>query len=317
MGRKHDTMNSIQGTVVLPENEDEQIEKSILLDSLKKRYLRVQDCEIYNIPSRKNKQMLKIAKLKFEGQDLPQKIKILGQNREIRPYVPKPLQCQNCSKYGHAKKYCRDDPVCAYCGSEEHTTQWNCSDPKCINCRQNHHARSKECMYYIHNTELKLLQERTGMSIREAKLELKVRGIQDPAKKHTYSSTTKTNKETKTHAGKSNETQKNKSQEEINNLEKKTKTEKYKETGTNELDNILTNSFEVLMQIGEENDTHTEIANESCDTPELKDKKRPLERTPPKMKKPTINRETSVKPKTKDIKKEQKKKLEIYPYLLK
>merc|ERR1711915_409426 len=39
---------------------------------------------------------------------------------------------------------------------------------------------------------------------------------------------------------------------------------------------------------------------------ELKDKKRPLERTPPKTKKPTINRETSVRPKTKDVKKEQK-----------
>ena len=38
--KKHDTMNSIQGTVVLPERDDEPIEKSILLDSQKKIYKR-------------------------------------------------------------------------------------------------------------------------------------------------------------------------------------------------------------------------------------------------------------------------------------
>ena len=92
--KKHDTMNSIQGTIVLPENNDEPVEKTMLLDSLKMRYPKVQDCDIYTIPSRQNNKILKIAKIKFDGEDLPQKIKILGQNRELRPYVPKTLQCQ-------------------------------------------------------------------------------------------------------------------------------------------------------------------------------------------------------------------------------
>merc|ERR1711915_436873 len=136
-----------------------------------------------------------------------------------------------------------------YCGSEEHTTQWNCSDPKCVNCGQNHHARSKECMYYIYNTELKLLQERTGMSIKEAKLELKVRGIQDPAKKNTYSSITKTSNEMKMHADKNNGAHKNKSQDQINALQEKTKIVTNKEMGRNDTDTILTNSFEVLINV--------------------------------------------------------------------
>ena len=189
----------------------------------------------------------------------------------------------------------------------EHTTQWKCSDPKCINCGQNHHARSKECKFYIYNTELKILQERTGMSIKEAKLELKVRGIQDPSRKQPYSSITRIGKETKTLAGNSKEAQINKSQEEINDLEKENKIRKNKETGTNDMDNILSNSFEILMKIGAQEEDTAEVTNKGCEGPEIRDKKRPLERTPPKMKKPSINRETSVKPKTKDIKKEQKK----------
>ena len=47
--KKHDTLNSIQGTVILPsiEDENELPNKSILLDSLEKRYNNVEDVEIY------------------------------------------------------------------------------------------------------------------------------------------------------------------------------------------------------------------------------------------------------------------------------
>merc|ERR1712228_109335 len=132
------------------------------------------------------------------------------------------MQCKSCCKYGHTATKCRNFPRCAYCSSQDHKTRWNCGQPKCVNCGLEHHARSKVCAFYIYNTELKLLQELTGMSIREAKLELKVRGIQDPAKKHAYSSITKTSKETKTHADRSNEAKKNKSREE--NVEENNKT---------------------------------------------------------------------------------------------
>lgn len=185
---RHETMNSIQGTVVLPE-DDEPIDRKTILDSLKKRYNNIENMEIYEIPSKRNKEKpLKIAKIKFQGQNIPQKIKILGENRELRPYVPKPLQCKNCSRYGHTTKKCRSNPVCAFCASAEHETLWNKGTQKCVNCGQNHHARSKSCPFYIYNTELKLLQERTGMTVKEAKLELKVRGLIDPAKKPMYRS---------------------------------------------------------------------------------------------------------------------------------
>ena len=184
---KHDKLNSIQGTVVLPQflDSNDIPDKFLILESLKKRYSNVQDIEIYEIRPRKNpEKRLRIARIKFEGQDLPKDIRIEGQKREIRPYVPKPLQCKLCCKYGHSDKLCRNTEICAVCGSSDHQTRWNCGNPKCTNCGQNHHARSKECIFYIYNTELKLLVSRSGMSIQEAKLELKARGLKDPAKKH-------------------------------------------------------------------------------------------------------------------------------------
>ncbi|XP_066982210.1 zinc finger protein 91-like [Macrobrachium rosenbergii] len=67
--------------------------------------------------------------------------------------------------------------------------------------------------------------------------------------------------------------------------------------------------FDSLFGSGKtQEDATTEVTEEGCDGLEIKDKKRPLERAPPKTKKPTIIREASVKPKIKEMKKEQKQK---------
>ena len=93
------------------------------MESLKLRYDNIHDIEVYEIPNRKDDTLpTRIAKIKFVDQDLPQKIKVLGQNREVRPYVPKPLQCKQCCKFGHAHKLCQNKEICIVCGSEEHTT---------------------------------------------------------------------------------------------------------------------------------------------------------------------------------------------------
>ena len=53
---KHDMLNSIQGTVVLPQfiDGDEVPDKYLLLESLKKRYNNIQDIEIFQIKPKKN-----------------------------------------------------------------------------------------------------------------------------------------------------------------------------------------------------------------------------------------------------------------------
>ena len=163
-----------------------------MLESLKTRYTNTENVKVYEIPNKKNpSRKLRIARIKFEGQILPKDIKIEGQRREVLPYIPKPLQCKNCSKYGHTYNKCRNEPRCAFCGSDDHSTTWNCGPQKCCNCGQDHHARSKVCPFYIYNTELKLLISRSGMSVFEAKQELKSRGLLDPSKNPMYKTAVK------------------------------------------------------------------------------------------------------------------------------
>ena len=187
--RKHKDLNSIEGTVVLPPSNDHEgvPNEDIILSSLQLRYPNIQAVKTYEIPNRKNpSKMIRIARVKFEGHDLPKDIRIEGQRRELQPFVPKPLQCHSCSKYGHTKHKCRSEAVCAFCSSKDHRTTWNCGTAKCVNCGLGHHARSKECVFYIFNAELKLLMSRSGMSVNEAKQELRLRGFKDPAKDPMY-----------------------------------------------------------------------------------------------------------------------------------
>ena len=271
----HDTLNYIQGTVVLPNIQDEEIpDNIILLNSLKLRYNNIHDIETYEIQSRKNQNKLRIMKIKFIGQSTPLKIKILGQNREVRPFIPKPLQCSKCCRYGHTHKRCTNKEICAVCGSQHHRTDWSCNQPKCINCGLDHHAKSKTCEFYIYNTEVKLLMSRSGMSAREAKLELRVRGLLDPSKNPSYRATL--------YGSNSKDSKNNKMEENKNNTLEGFKSE---------------NRFEALAPRETESSNQEEMEDEEIG----ESRKRNLEKSPPKQK--MINIESininmpSVKPK--------------------
>ena len=263
--QRHDKLNSIEGTVILPPNNDSDglPEETLLLNSLKLRYPNVESLKVYEIPSKKQAGgKLRIARIKFEGHVLPSNIKIEGQKRELLPYLPKPLQCRNCSKYGHTHSKCRNPSKCAFCGSEDHKTTWNCGTPKCINCKQNHHARSKTCPFYIYNTELKLLMSRSGMSIIEAKLELKSKGFLDPARNPTYRDIAK---------GKPplNSENVDENKQPQNNQSQSQETSDKKEIGKKEVvvQVPVSNSYEILVQDDEEIPTLVEVEmEEEADT---------------------------------------------------
>ena len=189
-------LNSIEGTVILsPKYEEDGIPRNQEIEeNLKLRGYNIRKVQVYEIPSRKFHKSMKIAKITFEGQTLPRNIKIEGMNKEVRPYVPKPLQCNKCSRYGHLTKHCRNEEICAFCSSSSHTTKWNCcEEPKCINCNNNHHARSKQCDFYNYNVELQLLLNRSILDIKAAKKELAIRGIKDPSRNASYRKLVKKN----------------------------------------------------------------------------------------------------------------------------
>ena len=192
---KHDTLNSRFGTIILPkpdEGEDFIKDQRIVLENIQYRHNNAEAIEVYSFTSKKDKERkFTVAKIKFAGRNLPQRVKFRGEAMPIREVEPKPMQCDNCLMFGHTKKRCHNKARCAMC-AEEHETKWKCPNPKkCANCMGDHHAKNKECVFYIYNANLKMLQEKHGKTIREAKLELKNKGIENPAWKKTYAQTAK------------------------------------------------------------------------------------------------------------------------------
>ena len=79
----------------------------------------------------------------------PKSLKIFFQIINVELYVPNPLRCFNCQKFGHHEDKCPVDPgsVCERCGTGDHDHHTNhCKNPtKCVNCGGEHLSRSNEC----------------------------------------------------------------------------------------------------------------------------------------------------------------------------
>ena len=72
----------------------------------------------------------------------------------VRYYVPKPLQCKNCWKFGHSLFVCRSDfATCGKCG--ENDCEGDCEkDPECLLCKGNHAVWEAVCPKRVREAEI-------------------------------------------------------------------------------------------------------------------------------------------------------------------
>ena len=76
--------------------------------------------------------------LTFNKPTIPTCIRIGSMNSKIETYIPIPLRCQKCPKYGHPKDKCTRPSIRAKCGNSNHT-ELECKNPfNCINCTREH-----------------------------------------------------------------------------------------------------------------------------------------------------------------------------------
>ena len=87
--------------------------------------------------------------LTFNAPVPPTTIKAGYLKLRVDPYVPNPLRCYKCQRFGHSQQKCSRSPVCARCGKGGHQDKDCNSDPKCPNCQGKHAAYSKECPTWL------------------------------------------------------------------------------------------------------------------------------------------------------------------------
>ena len=107
--------------------------------------------------------------LTFNTSTVPSSIKIAWFNVTVEPYVPNPLRCFNCQRFGHHKDKCKCKLVCARCGGEGHEADGCSNTIKCFNCKGKHFASAKTCPKWISEKEIQNLKFKQNIPYPEAR----------------------------------------------------------------------------------------------------------------------------------------------------
>ena len=114
--------------------------------------------------------------LTFNSVVPPKAVKIFYQIVPVDIYIPNPLRCFNCQKFGHHEDKCPVDPgsVCERCGMGNHDHHTNhCKNPtKCVNCGGAHLSRSNECETWKKEKEIMRLKITKNLTYLEARKQL-------------------------------------------------------------------------------------------------------------------------------------------------
>ncbi|XP_071044434.1 uncharacterized protein [Parasteatoda tepidariorum] len=132
--------------------------------------------------------------LTFNTSTLPDDIKAGYRNCKVRPYIPNPLRCFKCQKFGHSTNNCRGKETCSRCSETGHTFK-TCNQPeKCMNCSESHSGNSRQCPKWKQEKQILNIKVMQKLSYFEAKSKFL---SSQPRLNVSYSSVVKTSKTTK------------------------------------------------------------------------------------------------------------------------
>lgn len=117
--------------------------------------------------------------LTFNKSELPEEIKCGYERFSVRPYIPNPMQCYRCLKFGHTQRNCNrkeeEGRLCGTCGEKEEMGHGKPCEkqPRCINCNTNSHGSLNKtaCIRYRIEKEIVALKVTKKITFGEARRE--------------------------------------------------------------------------------------------------------------------------------------------------
>lgn len=106
--------------------------------------------------------------LTFNRTALPEKIRAGIHRLSVRAFIPQPMQCFQCLRFGHTASRCARVKTC-FCGKSAHGDD-PCAEPmKCVNCGGQHSSRSRNCPTYKTEVAIQEIKTLRKISYPEAK----------------------------------------------------------------------------------------------------------------------------------------------------
>jgi len=106
--------------------------------------------------------------LQLNAADLPGEVKLGYLFLRVKLYIPRPLRCYKCNRYGHVVSHCRGKLRCSICGGEHKHSECRAAAAKCPNCGGSNSANEKICPRYKRETEILKLKTEAKLSYADA-----------------------------------------------------------------------------------------------------------------------------------------------------
>ncbi|GBM04979.1 putative RNA-directed DNA polymerase from transposon X-element [Araneus ventricosus] len=107
--------------------------------------------------------------LTFSSSKLPSNTTAGYIRSPVKPYIPNPLCCFNCQRFGHSKVACRGQLTCSNCGIAGHSANGCQADPHCFHCKQDHSSDSKDCPQWKTEKKIQEIKIKQNITYAEAK----------------------------------------------------------------------------------------------------------------------------------------------------
>ena len=166
---EHKTLNSCKGIIrdrMLKHETEENITE----------YLKTQGvtaCKRFTIKKDGNLIETNTLLLTFNTTTLPKSLKNFYRIIPVEVYIPNPLRCFNCQRFGHHENGCPELPgsVCEKCGlgDFDHHTNACKNEAKCVNCHKNHQSKSNQCEIWKKEKEIMKIKVTQKITYLEAK----------------------------------------------------------------------------------------------------------------------------------------------------
>lgn len=107
--------------------------------------------------------------LTFDEPELPRRVLLGYMSYDVRLYIPPPLRCFKCQRFGHIANDCKGKQRCSKCGGEHDYGKCDTNATmKCCNCGGEHSAAYRGCEVSKRMQEVQRVKVTQGVSYAEA-----------------------------------------------------------------------------------------------------------------------------------------------------
>ena len=161
----HTTLNSSKG--VVRSRDLEGVSEEEICENLSSQGV----SSVKRINVRRNNELVPTNTLilTFSTPTLPDSVKAGYLRIPVVPYIPNPLRCFKCQKFGHGQNTCRGRLTCARCGQFDHDGKTCQNEIACTNCSGKHFAYSRECSRWKMEKTVQQVKVERNLSFTEAR----------------------------------------------------------------------------------------------------------------------------------------------------